>query len=125
VTIRPTSRRQGGGRVARRVAGIAGGALCWLALAAPALAHGEVTGVQDVVQDYGVLLFLAATVLIGAGVLAWVTFSPQPDEEDEAAGEAPGGAQAGGAPGAPGAGSAVDPAPAAAPPTPEGSRASR
>jgi hypothetical protein len=49
----------------------------------PALAHGEVTGVQDVIQDYGVLLFLSATVLIGAGVLAWVTFSPQPDEDEE------------------------------------------
>jgi hypothetical protein len=49
----------------------------------PALAHGEVTGVQDVIQDYGVLLFLSATVLIGAGVLAWVTFSPQPDEDVE------------------------------------------
>ena len=66
------------------------------------MAHGEVTGVQDVVQDYGVLLFLVATVLIGAGVLAWVTFSPQPDEnEDEAAGGE------------------------AAPATPEGSRGSR
>jgi hypothetical protein len=51
----------------------------------PALAHGEVTGVQDVIQDYGVLLFLSATVLIGAGVLAWVTFSPQPDEDEEGA----------------------------------------
>ncbi|MDQ3702741.1 MAG: hypothetical protein M3442_17725 [Chloroflexota bacterium] len=51
---------------------------------AAALAHGEITGVQDVVQDYGVLLFLAATILIGAGVLAWVTFSPQADEADEA-----------------------------------------
>lgn len=56
--------------------------LAQLALATPAAAHGEVTGVQDVIQDYGVLLFLAATVLIGAGVLAWVTFSPQPDEEE-------------------------------------------
>ncbi|MGI8424808.1 MAG: hypothetical protein ACR2NO_11990 [Chloroflexota bacterium] len=48
---------------------------------APAL-HGGVTGVQDVVQDYGVLLFLVAVVLIGAGVLAWVMLSPQPDEEE-------------------------------------------
>jgi hypothetical protein len=54
-----------------------------LGLPLPALAHGEVTGVQDVIQDYGVLLFLSATVLIGAGVLAWVTFSPQPDEDDD------------------------------------------
>jgi hypothetical protein len=54
-----------------------------LGLPLPALAHGEVTGVQDVIQDYGVLLFLSATVLIGAGVLAWVTFSPQPDEDED------------------------------------------
>lgn len=51
---------------------------------AAALAHGELTGMQDVVQDYGVLLFLVATILIGAGVLAWVTFSPQADEADAA-----------------------------------------
>jgi ABC-type uncharacterized transport system permease subunit len=55
--------------VARRAAVAAGGACWWLALATPALAHGEVTGVQDVVQDYGVLLFLVATVLIGAAVV--------------------------------------------------------
>jgi hypothetical protein len=39
-----------------------------------------------------VLLFLLATVLIGAGVLAWVTFSPQEGEddlEDRPDGEAP------------------------------------
>ena len=50
---------------------------------APAL-HGGVTGLQDVVQDYGVLVFLVAVVLIGAGVLAWVMLTPQTDEEDEA-----------------------------------------
>ena len=49
---------------------------------APALAHGGVTGAQDIVQDYGVLIFLVAVVLIGAGVLAWVMLSPQPDEPD-------------------------------------------
>ena len=48
---------------------------------APAL-HGGVTGLQDVAQDYGVLIFLLAVVLIGAGVLAWVMLSPQEDEED-------------------------------------------
>ena len=67
----------------RRVLIGAGVLALLLGLPQPALAHGEVTGVQDVIQDYGVLLFLSATVLIGAGVLAWVTFSPQPDEEEE------------------------------------------
>jgi hypothetical protein len=77
---------QPAGRLAVRRALIAAGVTATallLGLALPALAHGEVTGVQDVIQDYGVLLFLSATVLIGAGVLAWVTFSPQPDEEEE------------------------------------------
>ena len=50
---------------------------------APAL-HGGVTGLQDVVQDYGVLVFLVAVVLIGAGVLAWVMLTPQTDEEESA-----------------------------------------
>jgi hypothetical protein len=67
----------------RRVLIAAGVLALLLGLPQSALAHGEVTGVQDVIQDYGVLLFLSATVLIGAGVLAWVTFSPQPDEEEE------------------------------------------
>jgi len=44
--------------------------------------HGGVTGLQDVAQDYGVLLFLVAIVLIGAGVLAWVLLTPQTEEED-------------------------------------------
>ncbi len=44
--------------------------------------HGGITGVQDVVQDYGALLFLAAVVMIGAGVLVWVLLSPQPEDDD-------------------------------------------
>ncbi len=53
---------------------------------ARALAHGGVTGTQDVVQDYGVLVFLLAVVLIGAGVVAWVVRAPSgEDEEDETA----------------------------------------
>ena len=44
--------------------------------------HGGVTGLQDVAQDYGVLLFLLAVVLIGAGVLAWVMLTPQADEDE-------------------------------------------
>jgi hypothetical protein len=77
-TVRRTARRAliAGGVTALLLALLLGFPL-------PALAHGEVTGVQDVIQDYGVLLFLSATVLIGAGVLAWVTFSPQPDEDEE------------------------------------------
>ena len=51
-----------------------------------ALAHGGVTGTQDIVQDYGVLVFLLAVVLIGAGVVAWVVRTPPgEDEEDETA----------------------------------------
>ena len=52
-----------------------------LLAAAPAAAHGGVTGTQDVLQDYGVLLFLLAVVMIGAGVLTWVLLSPQPEED--------------------------------------------
>lgn len=56
-----------------------------LVLASPVLAHGGVTGAQDVVQDYGVLLFLLAIVLIGAGVVAWVLRAPeQPEDEPQA-----------------------------------------
>ena len=63
--------------------------LLLLATAAPAAAHEGVTGAADAMQDYGVLLFLAATVLIGAGVLAWTTLSPAPEEElEEPAAEA-------------------------------------
>lgn len=49
----------------------------------PALAHGGIVGPQDAVQDYGVLLFLLAVVVIGAGVVAWVLRSPDPVEEDD------------------------------------------
>ncbi len=41
-------------------------------LAGSAAAHGGVTGARDVLEDYGVLIFLLAVVLIGAGVLTWV-----------------------------------------------------
>jgi hypothetical protein len=109
---------QPAGRLAVRRALIAAGVTATallLGLALPALAHGEVTGVQDVIQDYGVLLFLSATVLIGAGVLAWVTFAPQPDEDEEEAELA-----ASDEPEAPEA-----PPGATAPVTPGGSRGSR
>jgi hypothetical protein len=62
-----------------------------VALATPALAHGGITGTQDVLQDYGVMLFLLAIVLIGAGVLAWVMLSPGPESEEEAPEAAPNG----------------------------------
>lgn len=64
--------------------------LAVLATPRVALAHGGVTGVQDVVQDYGVFIFLIAVVLIGAGVLAWVMLSPQTDESADPP-ETPGG----------------------------------
>ncbi len=65
-----------------RLTGAALSALAGLLLVAtPAAAHGGVTGAQDVLQDYGVLLFLVAVVLIGAGVLTWVMLSPQPADE--------------------------------------------
>ena len=50
-----------------------------------ALAHGGVTGTQDLAQDYGVLIFLLAVVLIGAGVVAWVVRAPGGEDDDEAA----------------------------------------
>jgi hypothetical protein len=58
-------------------------ALALLSFPQVTLAHGGVTGVQDVVQDYGVFIFLIAVVLIGAGVLTWVMLSPQEDEPEE------------------------------------------
>jgi hypothetical protein len=59
--------------------------LALLGVVQPALAHGGVTGAQDLVQDNLALLFLLAIVLIGAGVLAWVMLSPQRgvDESEE------------------------------------------
>jgi hypothetical protein len=108
----------------RRVLIAAGVLALLLGLPQSALAHGEVTGVQDVIQDYGVLLFLSATVLIGAGVLAWVTFSPQPDEEEEEEEpdplDAPAEAQEPGQPEEP-----AGARPTGTPATPEGSRGSR
>jgi hypothetical protein len=106
----------------RRVLIAAGVLALLLGLPQSALAHGEVTGVQDVIQDYGVLLFLSATVLIGAGVLAWVTFSPQPDEE-EAAEEEPDPLDPPAEPQEPG--QPEKPDGAVAPAIPEGSRGSR
>ncbi len=52
--------------------------------ASPVWAHGGVTGMQDIVQDYGVYAFLIAVVLLGAGVLTWVMLSPQPEVAEEA-----------------------------------------
>ena len=46
-------------------------------------AHGGVTGAQDLVQDYGLLLFLVAVILVGAGVLVWVLLAPMPIDTDE------------------------------------------
>ena len=106
----------------RRVLIGAGVLALLLGLPQPALAHGEVTGVQDVIQDYGVLLFLSATVLIGAGVLAWVTVSTQPDEE-EAAEEEPDPLDPPAEPQEPG--QPEKPDGAVAPDIPEGSRGSR
>jgi hypothetical protein len=62
--------------------------LAWLLGSAPLLgapghawAHGSVTGAQDIVQDYGVMIFLLAIVLIGAGVVIWVLRAP-PEQGD-------------------------------------------
>jgi hypothetical protein len=60
-----------------------------LANARPAAAHGGVVGAQDLVQDYGALIFLLAIVLIAAGVLAWVMFGPERAEEADAKQDAP------------------------------------
>ena len=45
-----------------------------------AWAHGSVTGIEDVWQDYGVAIFLALVVIVGAGVLIWVLLAPLPIE---------------------------------------------
>lgn len=47
-----------------------------------ASAHGGVTGAQDFMQDYALLLFLLAVILIGAGVLVWVLIAPMPLDAD-------------------------------------------
>jgi hypothetical protein len=83
---RPPRRRSAG---VRRALALALALLGPPLAAAPAAAHGGVTGAQDVLQDYGVLVFLIAVVLIGAGVIAWVSLSPEPppsrdDEQPEA-----------------------------------------
>ncbi len=59
-----------------------------LAWATTAAAHGSVTGTQDIVQDYGVLIFLGVVVLVGAALVAWLSLSPEPgaDEEGEEGG---------------------------------------
>jgi hypothetical protein len=45
-----------------------------------AYAHGDVTGIADVWQDYGVAIFLSLVVIVGAGVLIWVLLAPLPIE---------------------------------------------
>lgn len=67
----------------RRLAVAPAAALGLMGAPDTAFAHGGVTGMQDVVQDYGVLIFLVAVVLIGAGVLTWVLLSPQEEEPEE------------------------------------------
>jgi hypothetical protein len=94
--------------------GALGATLLVLVAATPVGAHGGVTGPRDVVQDYGVLLFLVATVLIGAGVLAWATLSPQGDEDDDADELAAGSAPLSGPAGAPAAPDDERPAPTGA-----------
>jgi hypothetical protein len=49
-----------------------------------AFAHGEVTGIADIWQDYGVAIFLSLVLIVGAGVLIWVLLAPLPiDTTDE------------------------------------------
>jgi hypothetical protein len=114
----------GGTGAARRTLGVLGATLLVLAAATPAGAHGGVTGPRDVVQDYGVLLFLVATALIGAGVLAWVTCSPQGGEDDDEDDLAAEGAPPSGPAGAPAAPDGDHPA-LTGPRAPETSRAGR
>lgn len=47
----------------------------------PVRAHGGVTGLDDVWQDYGLAIFLALVVVVGAGVLVWVMLAPLPTGE--------------------------------------------
>jgi hypothetical protein len=63
-------------RMARRLAAAAAWAAgLSLAWAERASAHGGATGAQDFLQDYGGLVFLAIVVVVGAGVVAWVSGS--------------------------------------------------
>jgi hypothetical protein len=66
----------------RRAALIALLAALWPRVAA---AHGGVTGTRDLLQDYGVLAFLLAVVLVGAGVVAWVLQTPAEPPDNDAA----------------------------------------
>jgi hypothetical protein len=51
-----------------------------------ASAHGNVTGPADYWQDYGVAIFMALVLIVGAGVLLWVLLAPLPIEPaDESA----------------------------------------
>lgn len=68
---------------ARTLAATTAAVFLSLTFARTGLAHGSITGAQDLVQDNAILLFLLAVVLIGAGVLAWVMLSPQPDPDPD------------------------------------------
>ena len=50
---------------------------------ASAWAHGTVTGIEDVWQDYGDAIFLTLVVIVGAGVLIWVLLAPLPVESPD------------------------------------------
>jgi hypothetical protein len=69
-------------RAVARLGAAAATGLPALAWATTAAAHGNVTGTQDIVQDYGVLIFLGVVVLVGAALVAWLSLSPEPGEEE-------------------------------------------
>lgn len=75
-----TPRRSRAGAVALRRAIASWGAAVAALIPTVAFAHGNVTGIEDVWQDYGVAIFLTLVVLVGAGVLIWVLLAPLPIE---------------------------------------------
>lgn len=65
------------------------GVRCGLVLAlAPQVAgaHGDRTGVADLVVDYGLPAFVVLMVLLGIAVVLWISLRPPPESTD---GEAP------------------------------------
>ncbi len=68
------------------------GALCGLVLAlAPQVAgaHGDRTGVADLVVDYGLPAFVVLMVLLAVAVILWLSLRPPPEPTDGEATDTP------------------------------------
>ncbi|MAG36856.1 MAG: hypothetical protein CL878_11530 [Dehalococcoidia bacterium] len=68
-------------RRVRYAVGVVGGAFLAL-LPHGVLAHGDRTGVADLIVDYGLPAFLVIMVVMGAAVAAWLSLRPLPAPED-------------------------------------------